>query len=1526
MVPTEFTVDSLKAVKATSINKDKSYTSKRSNKIRLEKDLGNEQYTYIVRLKDQPVATYSGTIAGFAATNPQVAKKALFKQLANSKKSSQQIRKELRLDLEAPEVKAYSNYLENKQQVFLSKANSKLGNSLNVIYTYKNTFNGMAVSLTQTEAAQLANLSDVAYVERERTEQMDTDTGPIHIGATEVWSGEGQSAVNMGEGVIIGIIDSGVNTDHPSFADVGGDGYDHTNPWGEGVYVGDCATDFVELCNDKLIGVRSYSSVTDNYLDAAVFGDTPPPANGEDYGGHGSHTASTSGGNILKNVPLLDGETGELEGDGINTTGFEFEQISGVAPHANIVSYQICNPGNTGDTYSGCPGAAILAALEDAVSDGVDVINYSISGGGDPWNSSSELAFLAAQEAGVFASVSAGNSGPDANTSPKNAPWYTVVGASTHGREVAFEKEIGTFTGGDTELADISGNSASGAITASIVWAGDYTNPNDTDGAPEQCLEPFPEGTFDGEIVVCDRGAIARVQKAINVADGGAGGYVLGNVDDGSNSIANDVYVVPGIHINIENGNALRAWLASGEGHSATITASAGELKIGQADDMADFSSRGSNNTVPDVMTPSVTAPGVSIYAAYADQNFGHDVNGPAPSDFSFLQGTSMSAPHVAGSGAVLKSSHPTWTADNIRSALMLTATQDVRKEDGTTAADAFDMGTGRIRVDLADKTGLVMNETAANYAAANPEEGGVPKTLNIPSVTDANCVGLCSWTRTVTATMDGSWTTEGINVSDGLEITVTPASFDLAAGESQEISISVDAIQAESDVWSFGHVVMTSAAHPTARLPVNVMASNGNIPDSMSFDANRDVDSFLLQGVMAVEITEFTSRSYGLVKAEQADNTLAVDSANGSVYDDMEDGLNISMVTVPADAKRFVAEVLMSDSPDLDMFVGIDTNGDGMPQEEEEIARSATGTALEKVDLMSPDAGDYWVIIQNWAASEDGAEDAYTLATAVVDGEMDDNLSVEADSAIAALTDFDIRFNWSVDGGMAGDMYYGAIDLGTSADNAGNLGLVSVDLARGADDVSLSSDAAAYMQRTDMVNYEVSVLANLAPGDRTYTVQAKVPAGMELDADSVTGDATIDGDTITWMVVQESLYGAAPSYSMRTNAEDASCALPFGGGYIDLAGFGIGTGDMNGDEQTATYSVGANYMGLGYSSVNITDDGFIYFTGEHGAAPWRNQLLPDGDTANNLVAPMWRDMEIVQSATSGVSVATAGSAWTIIEFDNMMHWLGVNGSASNGIAPGDVSDIMDFEVVFDNTTGNFMFAYDNVTHNWGSDLGATVGYEDATGSTGRADIYAPSVWGGADGAAGSVESIESGLIMCYTLEAVDSSATTFNFSTAIVDDYAGGPVNVELTHSVDAMNTVEVVNSTSAEIQVEGAPTAIVSAPSTAKEKQPVTIDGSGSTDPNDDELTYTWTQVGGTPVDVAVNASSFTFIAPEVSSQNSIVSFHLTVDDGNGNTDTEIVAVEILNRKVSSSGSFGWLSLALLPLIWLRRKKVNK
>jgi hypothetical protein len=196
-MPTQYSAESLQSVAPISINKGGTYNKKQAKKFRAEKNLADGTYTYIVRLKDQPIATYDGSIEGLAATNPQIAKKSLFTSLASSNKSSQQIRKELRIDLEAADTVAYSNYLESKQQTFLNKASSKLGNSPKVTYKYKNAFNGMALRLTQQEAEALSNLADVAYVEREQMERMETDTGPIHVGAPVVWDGEGQSAINI---------------------------------------------------------------------------------------------------------------------------------------------------------------------------------------------------------------------------------------------------------------------------------------------------------------------------------------------------------------------------------------------------------------------------------------------------------------------------------------------------------------------------------------------------------------------------------------------------------------------------------------------------------------------------------------------------------------------------------------------------------------------------------------------------------------------------------------------------------------------------------------------------------------------------------------------------------------------------------------------------------------------------------------------------------------------------------------------------------------------------------------------------------------------------------------------------------------------------------------------------------------------------------------------------------------------------------------------------------------------------------
>jgi subtilisin family serine protease len=1012
--------------------------------------------------------------------------------------TSQQVRNELRLDTKSKESIQYVNFLESKQVDFLNQARNTLGQDSKVVYQYKNAFNGLALNLTQDEAAKLSSLNSVAFVERERMEQMDTDTGPTLIGAPQVWEGEGPTAVNMGEGVIIGVIDSGVNSDHASFADVGGDGYDHTNPWGEGVYVGDCAGDFASMCNDKLIGVRSYASVTDNYDDVAVYGDTPPAKNGEDYGGHGSHTASTAGGNILNSVSLVSPEAGVAESDGIVNEDITFEQMSGVAPHANIVAYQICNAGDTGDTYSGCPGAAIIAALDDAVADGVDILNYSISGGGDPWTSSTELGFLAAQQAGIFSAVSAGNSGPAANTTSKNAPWYTIVGASTHSRVVS---SFLTYNDKEYSFRDSSGTPIASTLTGNPILS------LDVDAANFEGCSAYAAGTFTDAIALISRGSCSFVDKVTNATDAGATAVIVYNNKEFSDLFGMaglENTTIPAIGISQTSGTLLLAELAANPDMEISIDPTV-VVGTGPSDNMASFSSRGPNNTVPNIMTPSVTAPGVSIYAAYSDEQYGHDVTGTAPADYNFLSGTSMSAPHTAGAGAVLKSAHPTWTADNIRSALMLTATTDVRKEDGVTSADVFDMGSGSIRVNLATNTGLVMDETFANYIKANPSVSGKPETLNIPSMANTQCIDTCSWTRTFTATKDASWAVMTNTPSTGtvdepiaskMALTVTPTSFDIVAGETQTITVTADVSASTENVWNFGDVTLTSAGMPDARLPVMVQLGGNNLPTAASIAANRADGSITYTGLKSKDLTgDVTAVAYESQVIEEV--TLGVPDGSYGLH----------AVTFTETVPQVVFTTSSDEAPDADLVI-YDSSFSA-------IGVSQGSDTNELVSFTDLAAGTYYAAIWAYTPSAPGATDAVNLQISTTNFNEDSISEVVTTSLMQNDGDFDLTINWSGASNNAG-----LVELKDADSNFVIPWSISLGEADVVEDIATELMSGLQTMEPGVAQpVAFNIAPNFTNSDKVYTLVAEVTEGQEIS--NVNNDGVVEGNMVTWMITR---------------------------------------------------------------------------------------------------------------------------------------------------------------------------------------------------------------------------------------------------------------------------------------------------------------------------------------------------------------------------------------------------------------------
>jgi subtilisin family serine protease len=735
-----------------------------------------------------------------------------------------------RLDTESPAATAYLEYLATQHEALFGDIEGALDRSVEVAHRYDAVLNGIAVSITAGEAEVVASLPGVRHVERDSRLELHTDNGPRWIGADEVWgedpvTGNADCEGTCGEGVVIGVIDTGTNHDHPSFADIGGDGYDHANPRGR--FFGACdPVTGAPFCNDKLIGFWDFT------------GTTP-----EDDNGHGTHTASTSGGNVL--TAVMEAPTFTLERD-----------ISGVAPHANIISYKGCS----GNPVIGCQLSALVGAINQATLDMVDVINYSIGGSSaNPWSDLDSQAFFDAYSAGILVVTSAGNAGPGSGTlgSPADAPWVTAVGASTHDRKL--DNGIIDMAGGNsTPPADIFGKSLTAGLTpARVVYAGDYGSSLCGEGASdpttgESEINPFPSGTFNGEIVVCDRGTYGRVAKAQNVADGGAGGYVLANDAANGDSLNADPYPIPGVHISFDDGVVLKQWIADGGGidHTGTGSIQGTILDVNPAhgDIMASFSSRGPNPAVPGLVKPDVTAPGVDILAAWMSPL------GSAgdPPEFNVISGTSMSSPHTAGAGALVRAVHPDWSPDEVKAALMTTAftvtpgtgdeVHGVLKEDSATPADPFDMGAGRVDLRQAATAGLVLDETVAGYETANPALGGDPSSLNLPSLGNDFCTSTCEWTRTVKGTAAGTVTwSSSTTTPTGMTVTVSPASFTLSEGETVTLTITADVAEVSpKDVWTFAEVQLTpSASVPAAHLPIAVLPTSAGPRTPLHFHGN---------------------------------------------------------------------------------------------------------------------------------------------------------------------------------------------------------------------------------------------------------------------------------------------------------------------------------------------------------------------------------------------------------------------------------------------------------------------------------------------------------------------------------------------------------------------------------------------------------------------------------------------------------------------------------------------------------------
>ncbi len=744
---------------------------------------------YIVRFQELPLALYNDGLA----KNPANAVSGIASIPNKTMKSGR-----VRLDVKSSQALAYVNYVKQQQTRHLSDIAAAIGQAPVVLHMMQHALNAAVLKLTAAQADKIAKLAGVVAVERDRPHQLATDIGPGFIGASSIWWGTpaGQDTLfangfeatpgYRGDGMVIGDIDTGYNSMSPSFQATDSSGYTITNPLGSGNYIGQCNVANISRagCNDKVIGVYDMINLTGGGTTFSV----------EDTQGHGSHTASTAAGDAR--MATLSGYTAP---------------ISGVAPHANLVIYYACSP----DKTVACSSAATAGAADQAVADGiVDALNYSISGGDDPWNDATSLAFLAASDAGIFVAAAAGNTGASApNQVPGTAnhwePWVATVAAGTHtGGPIGFQLSVnGAGAPGPIPLTPAaSGTGLSAPATNEPIIV------SPTYGTAGDACVAFGAGTFTGGLALLTYDGTCGTNTMAGRAITAGADYVLivANTDGGFISGANKPKPVFTTGLTI--GNALQAFASANSGTTGNISYPASRLPV-QPDELADFSLLGP--TKIDMIKPDLQAPGVSILAAVAN-----DGSANGPNLVALYDGTSMATPHTTGSGALMLGLHPGWTPAEAKSALMMTAKEaGLTKADGSTPSDYFDRGSGRIQDFIASRAGLILNETGLNFANADPAFGGDVGALNIASMQASDCVTVsgatsspsCAFTRKFRSTQDHAvtWTA---SFSGDVTATATPSSFPVGANaNSQPIHIDVDATAYNADgAFHFGEMLLT--------------------------------------------------------------------------------------------------------------------------------------------------------------------------------------------------------------------------------------------------------------------------------------------------------------------------------------------------------------------------------------------------------------------------------------------------------------------------------------------------------------------------------------------------------------------------------------------------------------------------------------------------------------------------------------------------------------------------------------------